>query len=105
MQVVMMPPEGRNRVVIEDVQPVVDAGRFPCKQIVGDAVEISAAIFADSHDHLAARVLYRRDDEVHWRYSKMDPAANDQWKGSFIVDGVGLWYFRVQGWVDHFDTW
>ena len=105
MHVVMMPPEGRNRVVIEDVQPIVDAGRFPCKQIVGDAVEVTAAIFADGHDHLAARVLYRRDDEVHWRYSKMYPAGNDQWKGSFIVDGIGLWHFKIQGWVDHFDTW
>ena len=43
----MMPKEGRKRVVIENVSPCVDGGRFPAKRCAGDRVEVEADIFAD----------------------------------------------------------
>ena len=48
----MKPGEGRNRVIIEEVQPVVDCGRYPACRILGDRVTVTAAIFGDGHDHL-----------------------------------------------------
>ena len=55
----MKPTEGRRRVVIEEVQPEVNAGRYPAKRAIGDNVTVQAAIFSDGHDHVAARLLYR----------------------------------------------
>ncbi len=46
----MKPVEGRKRVVIEEVQPQVDCGRYPAKRTLGDTVTVTAAIFADGHD-------------------------------------------------------
>ena len=101
----MKPGEGRRRVVIEDVQPVVDCGRHPACRIVGDEVTVSAAIFGDGHDHLAARLLYKHESDRRWRAKPIQPLTNDLWTGSFTVDRLGEWKFQVQGWVDHFDTW
>ncbi len=101
----MKPTEGRSRVVIEDVKPQVDCGRYPARKILGDRVTVSAAIFADGHDHLAARVMYRHQSERRWRSVPMMAVGNDVWSASFEVNKIGMWQFTVQGWVDHFDTW
>ena len=56
----MKPPNGRNRVVIEEINPQVDGGRHPVCRIVGDEVVVTAVIIADGHDHLGAQLLYQR---------------------------------------------
>ena len=101
----MKPPHGRNRVVIEEINPQVDCGRHPVCRILGDDVVVTAAIFADGHDHLAAQLLYQRGTERRWRSTPMTPVNNDIWTGSFKVDKLGAWRFTVLGWVDHFITW
>lgn len=101
----MKPANGRSRVIIEDIAPQVDAGRHPVRRTVGDAITVSAAVFADGHDHVNARLLYRREAERRWRFVPMTAGTNDQWSGSFVVDKIGSWRFAVLGWVDHFDTW
>ena len=101
----MKPSEGRSRVVIEEVQPVVNAGRYPACRVKGDLVEVSAAVFADGHDHVAARVLYRHSSKSVWQEGPLTALTNDVWQGQFPVTELGTWKFKVQGWVDHFDTW
>ena len=101
----MKPSEGRARVVIEDIEPQVNCGRYPVRRIVGDLLRVSSAIFADGHDHLAARLLYRHKSERRWRSVAMTELGNDLWSAGFTVNKLGGWKFCVQGWVDHFDTW
>jgi starch synthase (maltosyl-transferring) len=101
----MKPTEGRRRIVIEEVQPQVDAGRYPAKRTLGDLVTVTAAIFGDGHDHLSARLLYRHASETEWRHAPFSPLPNDLWTTSFVVDQLGPWSFTIEAWVDHFDTW
>ncbi len=101
----MKPAEGRKRAVIEAIQPQVDCGRYPARRILGDRVDISAAIFSDGHDHVAARLLYKPEGEREWRFAPMTALVNDMWSSSFIVDRAGAWVFTIQAWVDHFETW
>jgi starch synthase (maltosyl-transferring) len=109
----MKPAEGRKRVMIEEIRPQVDCGRYPARRILGDRIDVSAAIFSDGHDHVAARLLYRRqgtggaDDQPDgdWQSTPMIALPNDLWTASFTVDKLGLWSFNIQAWVDHFDTW
>ncbi len=101
----MKPVEGRKRVVIEAIQPQVDCGRTPARRFLGDCMAVSAAIFADGHDHVAARLLYKRQSDSDWLSTPMTALPNDRWLGSFSVDRTGLWSFTLQAWVDHFDTW
>ncbi len=101
----MKPHEGRSRVVIEEVTPEIDSGRHAAKRIVGDVVRVTASIYGDGHDHLGARLRYRRSDESGWRYAAFRALGNDVWEAFFTADTIGGWVYGVQAWVDHFDTW
>ena len=41
-----------SRVIIENVQPEIDGGRFPAKRSLGEKVAVSADIFCDGHEVL-----------------------------------------------------
>ncbi len=41
--------EGNGRVVVENISPEVDRGRFSIKRVVNDTVKISADLFTDGH--------------------------------------------------------
>lgn len=97
--------EGRNRVVIENVTPEVDDGRFPIKRIVGDEVIVEADVLADGHDAISCALLYRKEGDDQWTEVPMQPLVNDRWQASFTVQALGIYYYTVQGWVDHFKTW
>jgi starch synthase (maltosyl-transferring) len=93
-------------IVIERVRPEIDAGRFPAKRVLGEACVVSADIFKDGHDQLAARVRYRGPGEGEWSYVVMvyDSDA-DRWAGAFVLDRIGEWRFTVEAWTDAFATW
>jgi starch synthase (maltosyl-transferring) len=101
----MHPDTGLRRVIIEGIQPVIDAGRFPIKRIVGDQVVVEADIFADGHDLLGAVLCYRWAEEACWTEVALAPLGNDRWQGRFSVSRLGRYYYTLQAWVDHFTTW
>jgi starch synthase (maltosyl-transferring) len=94
-----------SRVVIEAVEPEIDAGRFPIKRILGDAVIVQADIFADGHEVLAADLLYRTSSETAWQETPMRFVDNDRWQGSFHVTKLEPYFYTIQAWVDAFQTW
>lgn len=96
---------GTLRVIIENVQPEVDCGKYPAKRTVGESVNVTADIFSDGHDHLRARLHYRHESVDEWMTAEMFHGVNDQWSASFRVDKKGVYLFTVSAWVDHFETW
>ena len=100
-----LPHEGRNRVIVESVSPVVDGGRFPAKRTAGDLVRVEADVFTDGHDSIACAALVHREGSDQWIEVPMTPLANDRWTAAFRVGEIGRYGFKVQGWVDHFETW
>jgi starch synthase (maltosyl-transferring) len=94
------------QLVIENVSPQLDGGRYPIKRVIGSVIEVSADIFKDGHDLIAARILYRRPGEATSRVApfnyRFDP---DRWHGTFKADQIGLWQYDVEAWPDRFGTW
>jgi len=35
----------------------------------------------------------------------MKALGNDRWRGSFLVEKLGLYFYTVEGWIDRFETW
>jgi starch synthase (maltosyl-transferring) len=93
------------RVVIENLEPSVDDGRFAVKRAVGESVVVSADIFADGHDVLSAVLLYRSGVGSEWAEAPMRELGNDRWEGEFTVEHNGPYAFCVEGWVDAFRSW
>ena len=98
------PKQTPSRVVVEAVEPEVGAGRFPIKRTVGEEVAVSADVYADGHEVLAAVVRHRPADG-EWAEVAMTPGHNDRWTASFTVTEPGWHEYTVQAWIDRFAGW
>ncbi len=95
----------RQRVVIENVYPEIDGGRFPVKRTVGQTVRVEADIHTDGHDLIAAFLMHRVQDSPAWSETPMVPLGNDRWTGTFRVAAVGRTVYTIQAWVARFLSW
>jgi starch synthase (maltosyl-transferring) len=100
-----VPGRRPSRVIIEDVTPQVDGGRFAAKRTRGEAVDVGATIFAEGHDLLGARVRWRRVGEPGWHDVPMEALGNDAWTARFAVETLGRYEFTVEAWIDRFGSW
>jgi starch synthase (maltosyl-transferring) len=96
---------GRNRVVIQNVNPEIDCGQYPIKRVVGEKVVVEADIFGDGHDSVSAVLLYKKEGDRKWNEAPMDFLVNDRWRGEFDIEELTNYVYSVEGWVDHFKTW
>jgi starch synthase (maltosyl-transferring) len=93
-------------LLIECVTPELDAGRYPVKRIVGDAVTVGADILKEGHDLVAGRVVFKGPGDDEWSSSPLTyDYDSDRWTGSFVVTRIGRWTFSVEAWTDGFGTW
>jgi starch synthase (maltosyl-transferring) len=93
------------RVVIENITPQVDCGRFPAKRSIGESVAVEADVFTDGHDAVAATLFYRHESTPEWHAVPMSSLGNDRWQARFTAQTLGRYVFTVGGWVDHLETW
>ena len=123
------------RIGIDDVAPVVSAGRYPAKAVVGEVVPVKATVWREGHDAVSATLVVRYHG-THYPQITEGPAQSppapavpieaivapttkvkpqaipmspgrtpDVFHGVFSPDRVGLWTFRVDGWGDPLATW
>jgi starch synthase (maltosyl-transferring) len=95
----MPEPDGRTRVIIENLTPQVDDGAFPIKRIVGDTVTVEADVFTDGHDVISCVLLYKKEGDSEWTEAPMEPLVNDRWQGSFKVQKLGRYLYTVSAWT------
>ena len=98
-------PTGDGRVVIEAVSPEIDCGRAALKRVVGEIVEVSADVFTDGHDVIAAEILYRPGHELRWRRTQMMHRENDRWLGRFTLEQNTRYFFTIEAWRDPYASW
>jgi starch synthase (maltosyl-transferring) len=95
----------RHPIVIEHVRPAVDDGRFPVKRVTGDRLTVTADIFKEGHDLLAASIRFRAAGETGWRAAPLHPVDNDAWAGSFPLETNTRYRYTVVAWTDAFGSW
>lgn len=95
----------QSRVIIENVSPLVNDGRFSVKAVVNEIIYVDADIIGDGHDIVAASVLYKHEKARSWSESRMQQGVNDSWYGSFNVEKQGNYQYKIQAWVDHALNW
>jgi starch synthase (maltosyl-transferring) len=96
------------RLGIDDVTPAISGGRHPGKAVVGEVVPITATVWREGHDAVAANVVWRRvagnGAAHHVRMSPMS-TSSDRFAATVVADEPGLWTFRVDAWSDPWSTW
>ncbi|GGO05038.1 alpha-1,4-glucan:maltose-1-phosphate maltosyltransferase 2 [Microbispora rosea subsp. aerata] len=95
------------RIPIQDIQPVVDCGQWPAKAAAGETFEISATVFREGHDAVAAGVVLIDPSGKPGRMLPMREIApgTDRWSVEVSLPTEGLWQFRVEAWSDPIATW
>jgi starch synthase (maltosyl-transferring) len=95
------------RIVIQNVYPELDCGRYPVKREVGDLFEVWADIFMEGHAKLAAMLRYRRQDDREWHEAPMqlmEPGL-DRWRGAIRLEENTRYVYTITAWADPFESW
>ncbi|WP_432172524.1 maltotransferase domain-containing protein, partial [Streptomyces sp. Tue6028] len=95
------------RIPVLDVRPLVHQGRRPAKAVVGEAFEISATVFREGHDAVAANVVLRDPDGHAGPWAPMRELApgTDRWGATVTAGQEGRWTYTVEAWSDPVTTW
>ncbi|MEY2488865.1 MAG: hypothetical protein QOC70_807 [Verrucomicrobiota bacterium] len=91
--------------VIENLQPLIDGGRYPVKRVVGDDLAVEADVFKDGHDVVAAALKWRLLGETRWHETSMTHVDNDRWRGVCTVYENAIYEYTVEAWTDTFRGW
>src|SRR5262245_42884915 len=92
-------------VAIENVQPLIDCGRYSLKRIMGEDLVVEADIFKDGHDVVAAVLNWRVLGKRAWRETPMFFVDNDRWRGVCTLYDEAVHEYTVQAWADRFRSW
>ncbi len=98
------------RVVIESISPSVDGGHYPARAIVGQHIFVSATIFMDGHDQIAARLLWQpavkqKKNSGNSQTVPMYLTGNDRWEAGFTPVSTGMHAFVVEAWFDRWGSY
>jgi starch synthase (maltosyl-transferring) len=102
-----IPLSAVGRIPVLAVGPVVEGGRFNAKAVVGEPVPITATVFREGHDAVAATAVLLGPDGVEHTRARMTLLApgTDRYGATVVPDAEGRWTFRVEGWSDVYGTW
>ncbi|MCW2574259.1 MAG: alpha,4-glucan--maltose-phosphate maltosyltransferase [Modestobacter sp.] len=100
------------RLGITDVAPVVSCGSFSTRAVVGEHLPITATVFREGHDAVAATVVFTPPAEpggqtprpLQHRMTPFGPEP-DRWTTTVVPDREGLWTYQVEAWDDPLSTW
>src|SRR5256714_3199025 len=92
-------------VVIENVQPLIDCGRYPVKRIVSEDLVVEADIFKDGHDVVAAVLKWRVVGTRRWRETPMVFVDNDRWRAVCALYDEAIHECAGEAWTDTFRSW
>ncbi|MEV0093253.1 alpha-1,4-glucan--maltose-1-phosphate maltosyltransferase [Streptomyces sp. NPDC050738] len=95
------------RIPVLDVHPLVDHGRRPAKAVTGESFQITATVFRDGHDAVAANAVLRDPAGRAGPWTPMRELApgTDRWGAEVTPTAEGMWTYAVEGWGDPVATW
>jgi len=95
------------RIPVLDVRPVVQHGRRPAKAVTGESFEVSATVFREGHDAVAANVVLRDPAGRPGPWTPMRELApgTDRWGATVTASAPGRWTYTVEAWADPLTTW
>ncbi len=95
------------RIPVLDVSPLVDCGRKPAKAVAGETFQVSATVFREGHDAVAANVVLTDPAGRPGPFTPMRELApgTDRWGADVTPTGEGRWTYHVEAWSDPVATW
>ncbi|MGW2089192.1 alpha-1,4-glucan--maltose-1-phosphate maltosyltransferase [Streptomyces sp. NPDC001880] len=95
------------RIPVLDVRPLVDCGRRPAKAVAGETFQVTATVFREGHEAVAANVVLT-DPNGHpgpWTPMRELAPGTDRWGADVTPGSEGRWTYTVEAWSDPVSTW
>ena len=95
------------RIAVTALSPSVSCGQYSARAVTGQTLDVSATVFREGHDAVAADVVVKGPDGKRQPFLRMEPGAvgTDRWSAPLLLDAEGTWTFSVEGWSDPLGTW
>ncbi|MDK0522313.1 alpha-1,4-glucan--maltose-1-phosphate maltosyltransferase [Streptomyces sp. ML-6] len=95
------------RIPVLDVGPLVDCGRRPAKAVVGETFQVTATVFREGHDAVAANAVLLDPNGRPGPWTPMRELApgTDRWGADVTPGSEGRWTYAVEAWSDPVTTW
>ncbi len=102
-----MLPSGKRlpTVVIANLSPLVESGRYPTKRVAGESLRVEADVFKEGHDQTLAVLRWRRQGKLKWTELPMSHVDNDRWAAELSFPETGRYELGIIAWADDFLTW
>ena len=98
-------PTLERTVVIENIEPCIDGGRYPVKKIVGQKLRVSAVVSYNGHDQLSVLLKWRKIGIPDWHQKPMAQTENDRWEAACHFIENAQHEYTVEAWEDAFKSW
>ncbi|MFF8804200.1 alpha-1,4-glucan--maltose-1-phosphate maltosyltransferase [Streptomyces omiyaensis] len=100
-------PPTVGRIPIADVRPQVDGGHRPARAVPGEVFDVSATVFREGHDAVAANVVLTDPDgrTGPWSPMRLVAPGTDRYTARVSASREGDWTYRVEAWADPYATW
>ncbi|WP_369216557.1 alpha-1,4-glucan--maltose-1-phosphate maltosyltransferase [Streptomyces flavofungini] len=94
-------------IPVLDVGPAVHCGRKPAKAVPGETFQVSATVFREGHEAVAANVVLRDPEGRPGPWTPMRELApgTDRWGADVTPVSEGRWTYAVEAWGDPVTTW
>lgn len=95
------------RIPVLDVHPLVDCGKRPAKAVSGETFQVTATVFREGHDAVAANVVLTDPSGRPGPWTPMHELApgTDRWGAEVTPTEEGRWTYTVEAWSDPVATW
>ncbi|MFI6051706.1 alpha-1,4-glucan--maltose-1-phosphate maltosyltransferase [Streptomyces violascens] len=95
------------RIPVLDVHPAVECGTRPAKAVAGESFQVTATVFREGHDAVAANVVLRDPGGRPGPWTPMRELApgTDRWGAEITPAAEGRWTYTVEAWSDPVATW
>ncbi len=99
------------RIAVTAISPSVSCGQYPARAVTGETVVVSATVFREGHDAVAADVVVKGPDGKRRPFLRMAAGTpgTDRWSAPVEIPDAasaeGLWSFTVEAWSDPLGTW
>ncbi|MFC9843635.1 maltotransferase domain-containing protein [Streptomyces sp. NPDC060223] len=94
-------------IPVVDVHPVVECGRRPAKAVCGETFQVTATLFGEGHDAVAANVVLCDPSGRPGPWTPMRELApgTDRWGAEVTPGEAGHWTYLVEAWRDPLTAW